>query len=296
MELRNISTFLMVAELQNFTKSAEALGYSQAAVTVQVKQLEKELGVSLFDRFSWGVQLTAAGEAFMPYAKRLIEDSEEALNFAKKTEEPEGSIHIGATASIANALIPDLLLEFHRKYPKIYISVMNSDIFTDLFDSVKSNELDFAFITSSKTDYPGLTKAAENQTEIVFVSNKNHPLAGKGKIPLYKIARHEIITSDRDKGYGLAMEEFFSGHGYPLKPIMDFGSTSSIIKLLLSNDLISFLPYKLVEAHIKGGRLALIHPEESPDMQIFNQMYYNSNKWLNPAMKVFIEFMQKEFV
>ena len=72
MEIRNVRTFMMAAELKNFTKTGEALGYSQASVTAQIKQLENQLGVRLFDRLKNGVILTQEGRNFIPYAVSLI--------------------------------------------------------------------------------------------------------------------------------------------------------------------------------------------------------------------------------
>ena len=72
MELRNITTFLRVAELQNFSQAAENLGYSQSAVTVQIRQLENELGVRLFDRIGKNIVITQYGKEFMTYAGEVL--------------------------------------------------------------------------------------------------------------------------------------------------------------------------------------------------------------------------------
>ena len=94
MELRNITTFLRVAELQNFTHAAQELGYSQSAVTVQIRQLEIELGVPLFERIGRSVNLTAPGQAFLQQAGEIIKAAERARDAVRTAPEPEGTLRL----------------------------------------------------------------------------------------------------------------------------------------------------------------------------------------------------------
>lgn len=292
MEIRNVTTFLTLAELKSFTKTAETLGYSQGAVTVQIKQLETELEVQLFDRFSWGTELTSAGEAFKPYAQRLLNAYEDAKAFGGRSAEPEGTLRIGSTASIANAILPPLLIEFQKMCPKVYVSVLNNDFYEDLIDDLRHNELDFVFITDFRREYRGIAKAVEKHTKIEFICHRDHPLAGKKNVSFRELIKHRLITSDREHGYTAAMEAEMARLGYKLNPILDFGSTAAIIKLLMTNEAISFLPKQLVEDHLKAGRLSIIDCAADWDLQIFNQLYYNDEKWMSPAMYSFIAFMK----
>ena len=91
MEIRNIRTFLRVAELQSFTKAAEQMGYSQAAVTVQIKQLEEELGTQLFDRIGKHIKLTEHGMQFMDHGMKVMKAAEDASTFVIKRRPPPGN-------------------------------------------------------------------------------------------------------------------------------------------------------------------------------------------------------------
>ena len=95
MEIRNLSTFLKVTELQNFSKAAETLGYSQSAVTVQIQQLEKELGVKLFDRIGKNVSITQYGREFIAYARDVVAAVSRASSFATVRENLTGQIKVG---------------------------------------------------------------------------------------------------------------------------------------------------------------------------------------------------------
>ena len=98
MDLRLFSTFLRVAELQNFTKAAEQLGYSQATVTVQIHQLEQALGIQLFERIGKRVRMTEHGEQFIPYAIEILKAEQNAKDFLREPENPSGRLRIGADA------------------------------------------------------------------------------------------------------------------------------------------------------------------------------------------------------
>ena len=105
MELRNITTFLRVAELQNFTHAAQELGYSQSAVTVQIRQLETELGVPLFERIGRSVSLTAPGQAFLQEAGEIIKAAERAKDAVRTAPEPEGTLRVGTMESLSASVV-----------------------------------------------------------------------------------------------------------------------------------------------------------------------------------------------
>ena len=107
MEIRNIATFVKIVEYNNFTKAAESLGYSQAAVTAQIKSLEKELGIPLFDRIGRGIVLTEEGKTFLPYALNVLNAEEAARNSVQPTKELAGTLQICSPSSFATGPLPE---------------------------------------------------------------------------------------------------------------------------------------------------------------------------------------------
>ena len=116
MELREIRTFLQIAQKQSFSKAAEALGYSQAAVTVQIKQLEEELGIHLFDRLGKKTVLTHHGEIFYRYAVTILGTVADAKNAVSASTELSGDLTIGTIESICESIIPPALPECLREH------------------------------------------------------------------------------------------------------------------------------------------------------------------------------------
>ena len=124
MEVRTAVTFLRVAELQSFSRAAQQLGYSQAAVTVQIKQLEQELGTQLFERIGRRTKLTEHGAQFVPRAMELVEAARKAENFLQDQGRAAGSLRIGTAESLFMSTLVPLLPEFHRLCPLVEICLM----------------------------------------------------------------------------------------------------------------------------------------------------------------------------
>ena len=174
MEFRNIITFLKVAELKNFSKAAEKLGYSQSAVTVQIKQLEKELGTRLFERVGKGAVLTESGQDFVFHANEILNTAKQAVDAVrgsgKKQSKREitGVLRVGSVESVSTALLPEILMEFHRICPQVEIVVHTSkrDV---LIEEIRGNSLDLFLTLEKKADYPGLVRKILHREEIIFI-------------------------------------------------------------------------------------------------------------------------------
>ena len=119
MELKNIHTFIKVAEFQNFTKASAELGYAQSTVTMQIQQLENELHANLFERNGKRIRLSAAGQEFLKYAYQISKYETMAINHFHRTEEPEGNLNIGIMETLCSSEYTDLFYTFQEKYPKI---------------------------------------------------------------------------------------------------------------------------------------------------------------------------------
>ena len=112
MEIRNITTFVRVAELQSFSRAAEQLGYSQSAVTVQIRQLEQELGLLLFERIGKQVRLTENGSRFVLRALDILNAVDAAKNMAYEPERVFGKLRIATAESLLISVLPPVIMKF----------------------------------------------------------------------------------------------------------------------------------------------------------------------------------------
>ena len=119
MEIRNLVTFLKVTELNSFSKAAEALDYSQSAVTVQIQQLERELGVRLFDRIGKNVSITQYGKNFISYARDIVSAVARAQVFASEETELTGMVQVGTLNSLMTASFSDIVPAFRQRFGEV---------------------------------------------------------------------------------------------------------------------------------------------------------------------------------
>lgn len=291
MEIRNITTFLRVAELQSFSNAAQQLGYSQSAVTVQIRQLEHELGIQLFERIGKRVKLTEHGKRFINYANNVLKTVQEAKTFVHKNEEPSGTLRIGVAESLSTSVLPPILLEFQKLCPLVETSIQTG-LNTELFDMVRQNDIDIIYFLDKKTYCAEWVKVTERPEPIVFVTSSRHPLTGQKNVPLEKILKEPFILTEKGFSYRYDLEQILAAQEYEIRPILEIGNTDIISKMLLKNIGLSFLPFYVVRDFVEAGKLSVIDTD-SIEIQMWSQLVYHKNKWITPQMKIFIDTMKK---
>lgn len=292
MELRTAATFLRVAELQSFSKAAEQLGYSQAAVTVQIKQLEQELGTPLFERIGRRIKLTEQGTKFIPHAQELLKVAQKAQNFIRDDLTPGGKLRIGTAESLSISVLPSILLEFTRRCPQVETSLHTGRI-PDLFNMVRQNDVDLLYFLDKRTYFPEWIKVFERPEPIVFVACSSHPFVGQGKISLKKLLTQPMVLTEQGISYRYDLEQILAAKHLALHPFLETGNTDIIVHMLLHHTGISFLPRYVVQRCLDAGQLAILQVD-CPKIQMWSQLVYHKNKWVTPQMQIFIDLMRRQ--
>lgn len=203
--LSRYDIFCKVVELGSFTRAAEALGYSQSAVSQTVKALEEELGTALVSRGKGGVMLTADGESYLPYL-RAICGAAEAL--VRKRREMQGlenrMIRIGTFTSVSRNLLPQLMQQFKALYPGVHF-VLQQGEYTSIAQWVREGQVDFGFVNAQAVS--GLTMRTLYRDEMVAVLPPGHPLTGQGRVSLEELAAEPFILLDEGE-YSLPLDAF----------------------------------------------------------------------------------------
>ena len=250
MEIRNILTFLKVAGTQNFSKAAEQLGYSQSAVTIQIQQLEKELGTQLFERIGKRVYLTEKGQEFIGYASEIMRVTNEALTFAGEEHTTRGTLKIGGVESTCTALLPELLLQYHRLYPEVEV-IIKSGATENLMDLAKSDEIDLIFTLDKKIYSSQWMCAAERVEDTIFVTS-DRVFAQKSNIHLIQhLAKAAFLLTETGAAYRYELEQMLAEKEIEIVPVLEIGNTETIINLLKRGMGISFLPEFTVKEEIR---------------------------------------------
>ena len=287
MEIRNLKTFLRVAALQNFTKAAEELGYSQSNVSVQISQLEREVGFMLFDRIGKNVHLTSYGEALIPYAQRIVSSVIELETFMKSDELLGGVLRVGMVNSLFELLLETVLLNYHRRFPQVRVE-LSLDATTSLEDLLRHGRLDMACLIGDplpRTDWE-IWNAAE--VPIVLVANPKHPLAGSPEVTLEQIADQEIILMEGSAPYSRQFEAALSAKSLSCRPFLRLQSADTAVRLVERGPFISLLPLYSVQAAVQAGSLSRLNVPEWKGTQ-FVQMVLYRGKAITPQIRGFLE-------
>lgn len=290
MELRNINTFLKVAGTQNFSKAAEQLGYSQSAVTVQIRQLEDELQTQLFERIGKRVYLTEKGQEFVAYANDIMRVTDNARYFARQNNVLEGTLRIGGVESICTALLPDLLLKFYEICPNVQVTI-KSGATDELMEMAKSNEIDFVYTLDKKILGKEWTRAVITEEEIVFVTLADKINHSSHKTSIQQLIEKPFILTERGAAYQYELERLLSEKDLEINPILEIGNTETIINLLKKGMGISFLPKFTVQKELDKNVLSEIKTNLS-DVKMYGQLFYHKNKWITKQMRKFIELVE----
>lgn len=292
MEFREISTFLQVAQYQSFSKAARHLGYSQAAVTIQIKQLEQELGVHLFDRIGKQISLTHQGQVFYQYAVSIRNDLEQAKNAVSDPSTLSGKLCLGTIESICASIFPDLLAEYHRLHPEVTISIV-TDSPGVLLDRMNENTIDIVYLLDRRIYDNRWCKTLEEPEENIFVASPDHELAQvKRELELDEVLRFPFFLTEKDASYRHMLEQYLASINRSVKPFLEIGSTEFIIHMLLKNTGISFLPKFTVQRELQQKQLTALNVRGF-QMQTWRQIFYHKNKWVTREMQEFLRLADK---
>jgi len=160
MELRTVNTFLHIAELHSFSRTARQLGYSQSAVSSQIAQLEAELGTPLFDRVGKTVRLTDAGQTFLRYARTLLETAQQAQAALQPAQQVRGSLRIALADSVCSTFLPGLLQRYHARCPQVEL-VLHTASTDEMLQLLSTNQVDLVYTLDQPLLQPALVLAAE---------------------------------------------------------------------------------------------------------------------------------------
>ena len=292
MEFREISTFLQVAQYQSFSKAARHLGYSQAAVTIQIKQLEQELGVHLFDRIGKQISLTHQGQVFYQYAVSIRNDLEQAKNAVSDPSTLSGKLCLGTIESICASIFPDLLAEYHRLHPEVTISIV-TDSPEVLLDRMNENTIDIVYLLDRRIYNNRWCKTLEEPEENIFVASPDHELAlAKRELELDEVLRFPFFLTEKDASYRHMLEQYLASINRSVKPFLEIGSTEFIIHMLLKNTGISFLPKFTVQRELQQKQLTALNVRGF-QMQTWRQIFYHKDKWVTKEMQEFLRLADK---
>ena len=291
MELRNLISFIYVAELGSFTKAAEQLGYSQSTISFQIKQLEEELDCLLFERINHTITLTERGHELVTYAhqvRALTEDFKE--NLAKEAE-CSGHIHIVTPDSVCEDMIYEHYIDFHNRYPNISVKFTTADT-SVMFDMLDHNEADAIITLDSHTYRKDYVIAKEEALSMHFVTNAKSRFAGMKNLKIADIVNEPFILTEYGQGYRRVFDKELAKKSLEITPVLEIGRTDIITNMLAKSDMISYLPDFVTKELIDSGELCYLDVSDI-HIEIWKQLIYHKNKWMSKSLKTVIDYIKE---
>lgn len=291
MELRNLITFIHVAELGSFTKTAEHLGYSQSTVSFQIKQLEDELGCLLFERINHTIALTERGRELVSYAHRIRALTDEFKDNLENNTECAGHIHIMTPDSVCEDMIHRNYLDFHKKYPSISLKYTTADT-SVMFDTLDRNEADVIMTLDSHVYQRDYIIAKEQKLPMHFVTSARSKFLGRKRLTINDIINEPFVLTEHGQGYRRVLDKELARRSLEIVPTLEIGRTDLIISVLVGSDMISFLPDFVTEDRVESGELCYLDVRDF-DISIYKQLIYHKNKWMSKCLKAFIDYVKE---
>ncbi|MED0757237.1 LysR family transcriptional regulator [Aneurinibacillus thermoaerophilus] len=289
MELRNLHTFKVVAEVKGFTKAAELLSYAQSSVTAQIQSLEEELKTRLFDRLGKKVILTTAGEKLLSYATQILELHDAAIQAITSDSVPAGTLIIGAPESLAAFRLPAIIREYTTLYPQVKI-ILRPGVCWELRSLARNGELDVVFLLEPEAQEAVLYIETLATEKMVIIAPPEHPLATGKNIKTPELKNETFLHTEPGCSYRTLFEAHLNSCGVFPGSDLEFWSIEAIKNCVMSGLGLSFLPLITVEKEIMEGKIAALDWDDSA-CRVATQMAYHKKKWLSPALKEFLSLV-----
>jgi LysR family cyn operon transcriptional activator len=286
MEIRQLEYFMTTCEELHFTRASEKLGITQPTLSHQIKALETELGVQLFDRIGKKVMISEAGMILYQQCHNALGSLASARDQIQELQKVErGTLAIGALPGELNELASSLLIKFHRKYPNIHIKLIANE---DVVDRVLLNELDFAIsilpVENEKLAVKPLYKEA-----FFFVTTANHPLANYHQINFEELATTPIVMFPETHRCRQLIDFTCQQAGLALKPFIETTTIDSLFNLVKSGIGATVLSKTLIEMYQHPDLITI--PIVNPNLCREVGIVYLKDKQLGQAASGFIELI-----
>jgi DNA-binding transcriptional LysR family regulator len=259
MHSRLLRHFLAVAEKRNITAAAESLNISQPALTRSIRQLEKIVAVTLFDRLPTGVALTRQGEVLARRAKLMDLEYRHALSEIHAMEQGlAGVLHIGAGPVWITTILPPVVTAFHHQFPRVKVR-LTSGVIDTLVPALLAGEIDILCSTLDFPAQPELVKEPLLGIRHAVVARASHPLAGRGVVTAADLARYPWIVLAYDQVGTSRIGSYFVANALDPPTIAVETTSIGMIKILEEGDFLAHFPERMLGDARKFGLVNIPH-------------------------------------
>lgn len=259
MELRQLKYFVKSAEYLNFSVAAKHLYITQSTLSQQIKQLEFELGFVLFFRNSRHISLTEAGEEFLPFARKTIQDAEDGVQRLHDLQHVKaGKLRVGVTYSLSTVLTEGML-EFMKVYPDIKLEVCYKTV-NELFALLREKKLDFILSYKPLFDAPDVDSMPLFENALALVVSKDHHLANRKNMMLSEISGLPLVLPSRDLQARMMLERLIQGKGIEYLSKVELNETNILLQMVSTGSYVTILSTSAVFGNSRFKAIPIDEP------------------------------------
>jgi DNA-binding transcriptional LysR family regulator len=255
MEIRQLRAFIAIAEAGTFTAGAQIVHVTQAAVSMQIRQLEIELGAPLFVRAPRRVILTEAGEVLLERARRILREHDVAVaEIAELAGAERGRLRVGSASAMVSAdPLPQILKALRERHPRAEVSIV-SGTSEALVRQILAGELDIAFV-SLPVEARGIQTEGLSRDELVAIASPRHKLAKQNVVSVFTLAGEKLILGERGGNTRRLIDELFAEAGVSPVVAMELSRLAAIKRMVEEDMGVGIIPLRSVREEVDNGRL-----------------------------------------
>jgi DNA-binding transcriptional LysR family regulator len=286
--LRQLKVFEAVARHRSFSRAAEELHLTQPAVSTQVRKLEDHAGLALFEQLGKKIHLTPAGAQMLQSSREIIQKFQEAEEAMAQYKGVSGGRLNVSVISAGDYFFPRLLVEFAQRHPGVTLNfgVCNRQ---ELLAQMDANQTDLAVMVRPPTDGDTVAEPFAPHPYVI-VAAPGHPLAGRKRVPVTRIAREPFIVREKGSDTWNSMEEAFGEHIGDLNVAMEIKSTETIKQAVMAGMGVSFLSAHTIHRELQSKSIAVLDVAGFPLMLNW-YVVHRHTKRLPPVAQAFKAFL-----
>ena len=291
MEIRNLRSFKTIVEEGSFLKAAKKLYYTQSTITSHIKLLEVEFQVKLFEKLGRKMHLTPFGRELIPHVDKLLAIVGDIRELSEDKETIKGHLKIAMGESFTSYEFQDVLIKFKEKAPKVKLSILTLDI-VQVRDRLESGQVDIGFLYKDNYNRNNLVDVLFKEIKLSLVGPKNNTNISFSDSNQY--VDISFIINENKSPYRERFLEYLDIKEIDINGIIEIWSIEGIKKAVTNGLGITYLPDFVMNEELDRGELVKIDMDKSND--IIEGIYsYHKNKYITPAMKLFMDLVDEKY-
>jgi DNA-binding transcriptional LysR family regulator len=265
----------------------------QSNITAQIRALEEELGVPLFDRLGRRVTLTDAGRRFLPFAEKALAAMEEGQRAIQAGAEPSGPLRVGSPESILAYRLPPVLRAFRDRFPNVELSFGPEGCLDVAATELGNGRLDLVVCMSEALPNPALISLPIRTEKLLLLGHSSHPLTRKAAVRPRDLAGQTLLLTEAGCSYRSKFERILTMEKVRPGNITEFSSVEAMKQCIAAAMGLGLLPEIVVERELRKRQFKALR-WAGPPLDIPTHIAWHRDKWMSPAMTAFRDLVQSK--